>query len=78
MMEYSCSIGCAIASCSKKNRCTHEFLQNSGAILWMIATNLSQNVPVGHFVNFSEHKTCTRKLHASVNKYSQRSLRLCR
>ena len=33
----------------------------------MIATNLSQNVPVGHFVNFSEHKTCIRKLHASVN-----------
>ena len=43
------------------------FLQSSGAILWMIATSLSQNVSVGHFVNFSEHKTCTRKLHASVN-----------
>ena len=47
------------------------FLQNSGAILWTIATNLSQNVPVGHFVNFSEHKTCTRKLHASVNMYPE-------
>ena len=35
----------------------------------MIATNLSQNVPVGHFVNFSEHKTCIRKLHAIVNIY---------
>ena len=26
---------------------------------------------VGHFVNFSEHKTCTRKLHASVNMYPE-------
>ena len=37
----------------------------------MIATDLSQNVPVGHFVKFSEHKTCTRKLHASVNMYPE-------
>ena len=45
--------------------------QPSGAILRAIATNLSQNVPVGHFVNFSEHKTCIRKLPASVNMYPE-------
>ena len=69
IITYSASIGCAIASCSTKTDVLGSFFKSSGAILWMIATNLSQNVPVGHFVNFSEHKTCTRKLHASVNIY---------
>ena len=47
------------------------FLPKLQAQSCVIATNLSQNVPVGHFVNFSEHKTCIRKLPASVNMYPE-------
>ena len=31
------------------------------------ASLLSQNVLVGHFGDFGEHKTCNHKLNASVN-----------
>ena len=67
VMTYSGSIGCAIASSSEITNVLRSFLPKLQAQSCVIATNLSQNVPVGHFVNFSEHKTCIRKLPASVN-----------